>query len=42
MAGFIDQINALRDTSSREEKVAAIQEALDISSFRNASLSYIV
>ena len=29
MAGFIDQINALRDTSSQEEKVSAIREAMD-------------
>ena len=29
MAGFIDQINALRDTSSPEEKVAALKEAMD-------------
>ena len=29
MAGFIDQINALRDTSSEEEKVAAIWGAMD-------------
>ena len=29
MAGFIDQINALRDTSSPEEKQAALEAALD-------------
>ena len=29
MAGFIDQINALRDTSSLEDKVAALKEAMD-------------
>lgn len=29
MAGFIDQINALRDTSSMEDKVAALKEAMD-------------
>lgn len=29
MAGFIDQINALRDTSSPEEKLTALQEAMD-------------
>ena len=29
MAGFIDQINALRDTSSYEDKVAALKEAMD-------------
>ena len=29
MAGFIDQINELRDTSSYEEKVAALQAAMD-------------
>ncbi len=29
MAGFIDQINALRDTSSPEDKVRALQDALD-------------
>ena len=29
MAGFIDQINELRDTSSPEQKVAALQEAMD-------------
>ena len=29
MAGFIDQINALRDTSSPEDKQAALQEAMD-------------
>ncbi len=30
MAGFIDQINALRDTSSLKEKVAALQAAMDV------------
>ena len=30
MAGFIDQINALRDTSSPERKQACLQEALDL------------
>ncbi|MBO4633972.1 MAG: amidohydrolase family protein [Bacteroidales bacterium] len=29
MAGFIDQINALRDSSSMEEKVAALRSAMD-------------
>ena len=29
MAGFIDQINALRDSSSLERKVACIKEAMD-------------
>ena len=29
MAGFIDQINELRDTSSMEEKISALKEALD-------------
>lgn len=29
MAGFIDQINALRDTSSLEDKIAALKEAMD-------------
>lgn len=29
MAGFIDQINALRDTSSPEEKLASLQAAMD-------------
>lgn len=29
MAGFIDQINALRDTFSLEQKVAALKEAMD-------------
>lgn len=29
MAGFIDQINALRDTSSKEDRLAALKEALD-------------
>ena len=29
MAGFIDQINELRDTSSMETKVAALREAMD-------------
>ena len=29
MAGFIDQINALRDTSSLEEKVSALRKAMD-------------
>ena len=29
MAGFIDQINALRDTSSMEDKLAALKEAMD-------------
>lgn len=29
MAGFIDQINALRDTSSLQEKVAALKDAMD-------------
>ena len=29
MAGFIDQINALRDTSSYEEKVSALKAAMD-------------
>ena len=29
MAGFIDQINELRDTSSMEDKLAAIKEAMD-------------
>ena len=29
MAGFIDQINELRDTQSREERVKALQEAMD-------------
>lgn len=29
MAGFIDQINALRDTSSLEEKIACLKEAMD-------------
>lgn len=29
MAGFIDQINALRDTSSLEDKVAALKDAMD-------------
>jgi len=29
MAGFIDQINALRDTSSLEDKVAALSAAMD-------------
>ena len=29
MAGFIDQINELRDTSSLEEKVSALREAMD-------------
>ena len=29
MAGFIDQINELRDTSSMEDKVAALQEQMD-------------
>ena len=29
MAGFIDQINALRDTSSYEDKVAALKDAMD-------------
>lgn len=29
MAGFIDQINALRDTSSMEDKVQALKEAMD-------------
>ena len=29
MAGFIDQINALRDTSSMEDKVAALKDAMD-------------
>ena len=30
MAGFIDQINALRDTKSREEKVRDLSEAMDL------------
>ncbi len=29
MAGFIDQINELRDTSSMEEKISALKEAMD-------------
>ena len=29
MAGFIDQINALRDTSSMEDKLQALKEAMD-------------
>ena len=29
MAGFIDQINALRDTSSMEDKLTALKEAMD-------------
>ena len=29
MAGFIDQINALRDTSSKEERLACLKEAMD-------------
>lgn len=29
MAGFIDQINALRDTFSPEDKIAALQQAMD-------------
>jgi len=29
MAGFIDQINELRDTSSMEDKLAALKEAMD-------------
>jgi len=29
MAGFIDQINAMRDTTSREERIASIREAMD-------------
>jgi len=29
MAGFIDQINALRDCTTAEERVAALQEAMD-------------
>ena len=29
MAGFIDQINELRDTSSLEDKVAALKDAMD-------------
>ena len=29
MAGFIDQINALRDTSSLEKKVADLRDAMD-------------
>ncbi len=29
MAGFIDQINALRDTSSMEDKLIALKEAMD-------------
>ena len=29
MAGFIDQINALRDTTSREGRIAALREAMD-------------
>ena len=29
MAGFIDQINELRDTSSLEDKIAALKEAMD-------------
>ncbi len=29
MAGFIDQINALRDTFSLEDKIAALQQAMD-------------
>ena len=30
MAGFIDQINALRDTSSRPRKIAALKEQMDL------------
>lgn len=30
MAGFIDQINALRDTKSREEKVRDLSKAMDL------------
>ena len=30
MAGFIDQINALRDTKPREEKVRNLREAMDL------------
>lgn len=30
MAGFIDQINALRDTRTREEKVKDLSEAMDL------------
>ncbi len=30
MAGFIDQINALRDTRSRDEKVRCLKEAMDL------------
>jgi len=29
MAGFIDQINALRDTSSKEDRLAALKAAMD-------------
>ena len=29
MAGFIDQINELRDTQSREDRIKAMQEAMD-------------
>jgi len=29
MAGFIDQINELRDTQSREDRIRALQEAMD-------------
>ena len=37
MAGFIDQINALRDTRSAEEKVRALREAMDLMWSRGVS-----
>jgi cytosine/adenosine deaminase-related metal-dependent hydrolase len=37
MAGFIDQINALRDTRSAEEKVQALREAMDLMWSRGVS-----